>query len=761
MSQKSKLWDSLFYFTIGTLYTYSLSRSVIAATVLQISAASLLLFCAISILIFYVCFFNRYTLISITALLLPAALLLYFYLRSRHFEVQWYRQAAAYLEELWLFIRGNIPYQEEYGLILGFGISFLIAIVAALNIRVFFNFYVLTLTGLGIIIVPIYLEQKRSDFAIGLFLLCFLIILLKKLNLFAMSEKKETEPSNGQFSLAVIPFGLLLFALSSLLPKPDIDIDRPQQFFQERLYAFNDFFNGNFRPKYFSYQSTAFTGNGTLLGGRLATDDRFVMEVFADEQAYLSGAIKDTYTGSTWIRSEEGKEELAADENNWYATDDYSHYLSISDVEKKSLTVNIGDRSTKTIFSPPLRTGIWFSDDVSLTKSSMGELSVDNSLDSYAIYTQVYFSWEHRDEQLIQLLRSASYSESAAEEGMAPYLQIPDTLPQRVIDLAHELTGDTDSDYEKIRALQEHLIQFRYTLEPEDIPPGEDFVDYFLFTGREGYCTYYATALAVMARSVGIPTRYLEGYILPEEQNGNGGYTVTNAQAHAWVEAYFPQLGWVPFEATVTYYENFYDEEPADSSEGPDESSSTAGDEDIASQNASPEDAGEESSSPNSSESSGMTATETGDTAQQSKRGPFLPVFALLIIAAALILAVRAFLYARRIKMIDGLSPRKAVIAYFSHIIKVAGALGYPMTRSETASQYANRITDRFPLREGAIRMTDLAEIFSRASYSENEISMEEKEIMRLCYHEMARALQKGRMGVLGYLLNRYILLKY
>jgi len=83
-------------------------------------------------------------------------------------------------------------------------------------------------------------------------------------------------------------------------------------------------------------------------------------------------------------------------------------------------------------------------------------------------------------------------------------------------------------------------------------PAGQDGVDYFLFDVREGYCDYYASAMAVMARVVGIPARVAAGYSQGEYNPETGAYRVREKNAHAWVEIYFPRYGWVEFEPTAS-----------------------------------------------------------------------------------------------------------------------------------------------------------------------------------------------------------------
>lgn len=81
-------------------------------------------------------------------------------------------------------------------------------------------------------------------------------------------------------------------------------------------------------------------------------------------------------------------------------------------------------------------------------------------------------------------------------------------------------------------------------------PPGTDVADFFLFDLREGYCDYYTTAFAVLARLNGLPTRFATGYIGGHWELETGEWTITEAEAHSWPEVYLPEIGWLPFEPT-------------------------------------------------------------------------------------------------------------------------------------------------------------------------------------------------------------------
>ena len=134
------------------------------------------------------------------------------------------------------------------------------------------------------------------------------------------------------------------------------------------------------------------------------------------------------------------------------------------------------------------------------------------------------------------------------------YTQLPENLPQRVIGLAMELTSNADTIYGKVKTIESYLRNnYIYTLTPGYTPDGRDFVDYFLFDAKEGYCSYYASAMCILTRAAGIPARYVEGFILPVTADDYGYYHVTNQNAHAWAEVYLEGIGWVSFEPTTPF----------------------------------------------------------------------------------------------------------------------------------------------------------------------------------------------------------------
>ena len=123
-------------------------------------------------------------------------------------------------------------------------------------------------------------------------------------------------------------------------------------------------------------------------------------------------------------------------------------------------------------------------------------------------------------------------------------------LFRSVVKAAADAAGK-GTPHERALRLQDFFRDgFSYTLTPVVPPADLDFVEHFL-QAREGYCVYFATAMAMMARTQGLPSRYVEGFLSPAPTSGDS-YSITGKMAHAWVEIYFDGIGWVLFDPTPT-----------------------------------------------------------------------------------------------------------------------------------------------------------------------------------------------------------------
>ena len=128
------------------------------------------------------------------------------------------------------------------------------------------------------------------------------------------------------------------------------------------------------------------------------------------------------------------------------------------------------------------------------------------------------------------------------------YLQLPELDP-RVPQLAREITSKAHTDLERAAAIQTYLSKFQYTLEL----PSErqaDPLSNFLFVRKAGHCEYFASAMAILLRTENIPSRVVTGFHGGDFNELTGNYIIRAKDAHSWVEAFFPGVGWVTFDPT-------------------------------------------------------------------------------------------------------------------------------------------------------------------------------------------------------------------
>ncbi|NOZ29721.1 MAG: transglutaminase domain-containing protein [Chloroflexi bacterium] len=315
-----------------------------------------------------------------------------------------------------------------------------------------------------------------------------------------------------------------------------------------------------------NYQPTTAVGgfSKTLtLSGYRNVGDRVVMEVQAQgaDRWYWRGIGYDTYTGRGWVNTDE--ELIVLPPSRLPDLPSYGMRRTVT----QTITILVPEGNM--LFAAPLPAGasIPARAEVSLlppetynpglppeeVQGAENVRPVDISImlsreplyegDSYT--TRSYISVVD-----IESLRNAgdAYPTYIAER----YLQLPDTLPERVRALAEEITAGYDNAYDKATALESYLRQIEYNDDIPPPPPGMDGVDYFLFDIRAGYCDYYASAMAVMARAVGIPARVASGYAQGEWDEEAQVYRVRELDAHTWVEVYFPGYGWIEFEPTAS-----------------------------------------------------------------------------------------------------------------------------------------------------------------------------------------------------------------
>ncbi len=130
------------------------------------------------------------------------------------------------------------------------------------------------------------------------------------------------------------------------------------------------------------------------------------------------------------------------------------------------------------------------------------------------------------------------------------YLQLPENLPEAIKAQALELTAGAKNNYDKTMAIVSYLNTLTYSTDPPPVPEGRDQIEYFLTESKSGYCVHYSSSLALMLRTLGIPSRIVNGYIGGDFDSASNAWIVRGNAAHSWTQVYFKGIGWVDFEAT-------------------------------------------------------------------------------------------------------------------------------------------------------------------------------------------------------------------
>ncbi len=273
-----------------------------------------------------------------------------------------------------------------------------------------------------------------------------------------------------------------------------------------------------------------------------------------DEFLHLRATAFDEYTRAGWKLSETERDALPGTtiEAASFGTPDSRSQLRRPVVTEIEVIQPLSDRRLLTV-GDPLATDIEAEAVTGPVAGDFAALQPDERIrpgDSYVTVGTVSAA----DPEIL-VAAGTQYPAWVTER----YLQLPDSLPDRVRELAVEIAGDTEYAYVAAFQIENYLrTNYEFNLKVDDQPPRRDPVDYFLFESREGYFDHHASAMAVMMRALGYPARVAVGFFVGEHiyDDETGTYVLTEEDSWTWPEVYFPGLGWVefnptPFRATV------------------------------------------------------------------------------------------------------------------------------------------------------------------------------------------------------------------
>lgn len=294
------------------------------------------------------------------------------------------------------------------------------------------------------------------------------------------------------------------------------------------------------------------------LGGPVDPTDDPVMEVETDETVLLRGVISNEYTGFSWRNTLPANRYLLSD-LRFQGLRKKTFDLNLpaqalrdesSIFDEKALRIRMVKDCFSTLFVPARTQSLSASEGIVPYFSPSSEIFITRDLssgDSYSVSAPIFSAETPGVAQLVECARQNA--DSNYDEIAANYTAVPDLVEHAVYQLSYVVTQNAQTPFEKAQLLCDFLLtRYSYTYDQNVPPDDRDFVSWFLLDEKQGYCVSFASSMAVMGRIVGLPTRYIEGYVAHPAADGIA--RVTDLAAHAWVEVYFSGFGWVAFDPT-------------------------------------------------------------------------------------------------------------------------------------------------------------------------------------------------------------------
>ncbi|MBZ9689040.1 transglutaminase-like domain-containing protein [Clostridium estertheticum] len=480
-----------------------------------------------------------------------------------------------------LIYEGSTTYFYQYKIIL----ILLIPLITVLILWVTFRFmkkFILIVTLVAVITLwfsSSYLVVKHH---------LFIYIFISSLTFIIMSHIKRIQQYKDEGVKVSLKFSyILVYGVIVSLMISKIATILPQEYNGKELTYFGNFFENKFASDAagtssanndrYSLSSSGYNNNEKRLGGPISLDYQEVFKAKSDKPYYLKGNVMDLYDGYKWGKAN----------GNYYkklfgGDMKFVSYGSSAIGKKNSLTIYPDKKfKTNTIFVPNYAFNFTAVGEAMYYDKAATALSgevvkeaysvdfygysdvIDTIEDVRASYTKILGRVDYASgnkyflpmdyliqpkpkdvnifinkDTLIEDKFSYRYSEDfKVVKNYGKYLQVPENISKRTYDLVKDITKDAHSSIDKVLQIKNYLTKnYVYDLQVSVIPENSEFVDYFLFKEKKGYCTYFNTAMTVMCRMAGVPSRYVEGFKTPDKKDVSGLYSVSNSDAHAWCE---------------------------------------------------------------------------------------------------------------------------------------------------------------------------------------------------------------------------------
>lgn len=336
-----------------------------------------------------------------------------------------------------------------------------------------------------------------------------------------------------------IVIGLSAFYVPTLFPKSKL-------FLMEQTFPIRNYLNSKGIYQQLNryglpIQSvTGFSDDDKQLGGPMNDDLTILFTAEQTTEHYWRVETKRYYTGQGWVANSESTKTKTP-----ITLSDVDYHGRFKEETTSKLVFNTNDSYL------PLPYG---NVQVPLTDNEKVDLvEVKNRLNFDQRPKELLLSFQEPDYTVTDLEKVPLNSSISLESER----QLPENLPEQVHALALTLTESRTTLYDKTKAVEQYLKtdgSYRYSkIDATYTPEGEDYVDHFLFETKTGYCDNFSSAMVVLLRSVGIPSRWAKGFApgdVVESSAKNKKYAIRNSHAHSWPEVYFEGYGWIPFEPT-------------------------------------------------------------------------------------------------------------------------------------------------------------------------------------------------------------------
>lgn len=402
--------------------------------------------------------------------------------------------------------------------------------------------------------------------------------------------KKVRGGSRRAYMLRIMPFLAVYLLLLGCMPAPETPLEWrlvKNMYLQlrETLVEYTQMIKWGGREGFGMSFSGFSEEAGT--GGNLQESSEAVMTVQVLENepvnVYLTGTVYDAFDGRQWMQTYRGESDsvFLDTAETLCAAREYGGQYQMDYIHRVKLRICYQDFQTGYLFAP-LKTREIRSEEEGLAYACEGgSLCLEEYRGYGTAYELQYYQMNGGQEEFYRFLEACSDGNSASRREALPVdkaigeelgkhgavdvaahrreiyekYQKEVVLSEDVEDYLFRVTRGAETDVEKLRAIERELSSYSYTRTPGELPgwvKGEgEFLDFFLLESRQGYCTYFATAFVLLARAEGIPARYVQGFCVPVQDEGE--VLVYSDMAHAWPEAYIPGAGWIPFEPTPGY----------------------------------------------------------------------------------------------------------------------------------------------------------------------------------------------------------------